>query len=198
MISLSPRLPRLLGCARRTALVDIDPGLLQFWISTGQLNVAAHDCYLTTGETVGTPSARFSDCGLPWLRIRPLVCLDLWPFTYDPHAAAFTTVSSWSTTDWLHVTANGKTVLLENTKRITFLEFADLPRHTPQPLELALYTDDRDAADLARLTQTGWRGRHPAEGAGSPAAYPSYVQAPAGEFSSPQAPCMPFPKAWVS
>jgi len=53
--------PRLLGCARRTALVDIDPGLLQFWISTGQLNVPAHDCYLTTGETVGTPSARFSD-----------------------------------------------------------------------------------------------------------------------------------------
>ena len=35
--------PRLLACARRTALVDIDPGLLQFWISTGQLNVPAHD-----------------------------------------------------------------------------------------------------------------------------------------------------------
>src|SRR5256886_16709950 len=33
--------PRLLGCARRTALVDIDPGLLQVWISTGQLNVPA-------------------------------------------------------------------------------------------------------------------------------------------------------------
>src|SRR5256886_4313044 len=26
-------------------------------------------------------------------------------------------------------------------------------------LELALYTDDRDAADLARLTQNGWRDR---------------------------------------
>src|SRR5438445_8088788 len=30
--------PRLLACARRTALVDIDPGLLQFWMSTGQLD----------------------------------------------------------------------------------------------------------------------------------------------------------------
>src|SRR2546426_5532786 len=48
--------PRLLTYARRTALVDIDPGLLQFWMSTGQLNVPAHDCYLTTGETVGTPA----------------------------------------------------------------------------------------------------------------------------------------------
>ena len=129
--------PQLLACARRTALVDIDPGLLQFWMSTGQLAVPAHDCYLTTGETVGTPAARFSDCGLRWQRIRPPVCLELWPFTYDPQAEAFTTVSSWSTTDWLKVTENGKTVLRENTKRVAFLPYAELPRHTSQPLELA-------------------------------------------------------------
>ena len=190
--------PRLLGGARRTALVDIDPGLLQFWISTGQLNVPAHDCYLTTGETVGTPSARFSDCGLPWHRIRPPVCLDLWPFTYDPHAEAFTTVSSWLTTDWLKVTENGKVVLRENTKRVAFLEFAELPRHTPQALELALYTDDRDAGDLARLTQNGWRVRHSAEVAGSPDAYRSYVQRSRGEFSCAKASCMQFQNAWVS
>jgi len=190
--------PRLLGCARRTALVDIDPGLLQFWISTGQLSVPAHDCYLTTGETVGTPSARFSDCGLPWHRIRPPVCLDLWPFTYDPQADAFTTVSSWSTTDWLKVTENGKVVLRENTKRVAFLEFAELPQHTRQPLELALYTDDRDVADLARLTQNGWRVRHSAEVAGSPDAYRSYVQRSRGEFSCAKASCMQFQNAWVS
>src|SRR2546422_698457 len=69
--------PRLLACARRTALVDIDPGLLQFWMSSGQLKVPPHDSYLTTGETVGTPAARFSDCGLRWTHIRPPVCLDL-------------------------------------------------------------------------------------------------------------------------
>ena len=190
--------PRLLGCARRTALVDIDPGLLQFWISTGQLNVPAHDCYLTTGETVGTPGARFSDCGLPWHRIRPPVCLDLWPFTYDAAAEAFTTVSSWSTTDWLKVTENGKTVLRENTKRVAFLEFAELPRRTRQPLELALYTDERDAADLARLTGNGWRLRHSAEAAGSPESYRSYVQRSRGEFSCAKASCMQFQNAWVS
>ena len=190
--------PRLLACARRTALVDIDPGLLQFWISTGQLDVPAHDCYLTTGETVGTPSARFSDCGLPWQRFRPPVCLELWPFTYDPHAEAFTTVSSWSTTDWLKVTESGKTVLRENTKRVAFLQFHDLPRHTSQPLELALYTDDRDAADLARLTQNGWRVRHSREVAGSPEAYRAYVQRSRGEFSCAKASCMDFQNAWVS
>ena len=190
--------PHLLACARRTALVDIDPGLLQFWISTGQLAVPAHDCYLTTGETVGTPAARFSDCGLEWHRIRPPVCLDLWPYTYDPAAKAFTTVSSWSTTDWLKVIENGKTVLRENTKRVAFLEFAELPRRTRQPLELALFTDGRDAADLARLAQNGWQVRHSREVAGSPEAYRSYVQASRGEFSCAKASCMQFQNAWVS
>ncbi len=46
--------PELLERFRRTALVDIDPGLLQFWISRGQLSVPAHDLYFTTGETVGS------------------------------------------------------------------------------------------------------------------------------------------------
>src|SRR6266496_2043089 len=75
--------PRLLACVRRTALLDIDPGLLQLWMSAGELAVPPHDRYLTTGETVGTPAARFPDCGLPWIHVRPPVCLEHWPAVYD-------------------------------------------------------------------------------------------------------------------
>ncbi len=203
--------PRLLGCARRTALVDIDPGLLQFWISTGQLNVPPHDCYLTTGETVGTPAARFSDCGLQWTHIHPPVCLDLWPFTYDARSEAFTTVSSWSSASWLKVNRNGQTVLVDNTKRVSFLDFVDLPRHTSQPLELALYLLDRDpdgparrkqavqdADDRARLERHGWRVRDSREVTGSPTAYRRYIQRSRGEFSAAKPSCMGFQNAWVS
>jgi hypothetical protein len=42
--------PALLSYFRYTALVDIDPGLLQFWISRGQLSIAPHNSYFTTGE----------------------------------------------------------------------------------------------------------------------------------------------------
>src|SRR2546429_2926369 len=45
--------PGLLSRFRRTAMIDIDPGLLQFWISMGQLHVPRHDLYFTIGETVG-------------------------------------------------------------------------------------------------------------------------------------------------
>jgi hypothetical protein len=51
--------PGVLARLRRTPLVDIDPGLLHFWMSRGQLLVSPHDLYLTIGETVGTPEARF-------------------------------------------------------------------------------------------------------------------------------------------
>src|SRR5438445_12202006 len=71
--------PRLLACARRTALVDIDPGLTQLWISTGQLRVAPHDVYFTIGETVGTAAAPFPDCRLEWEHIHPPVRLALGP-----------------------------------------------------------------------------------------------------------------------
>src|SRR5882762_10421451 len=37
--------PELLLRFRRTAMVDIDPGLLQFWMSRGQLSVPRHDFY---------------------------------------------------------------------------------------------------------------------------------------------------------
>ena len=190
--------PRVLAWARRTALVDIDPGLLQFWMSTGQLAVPPHDLYLTTSETVGTPAARVPDCGLRWIHTRPPVCLELWPFTYDPGAEAFTTVSTWSSTNWLKLTEDGKTVLRENTKRVSFLRFVELPRHTRQPLELALYLVDDDAEDRARLEHHGWRVRDSREFAGSPEAYQSYVQRSRGEFSCAKPSYVEFQSAWIS
>jgi len=190
--------PRLLAFVRRSVLVDIDPGLLQHWISTGELVVAPHDCYFTTGETVGTPGARFSDCGLPWIRIRPAICLDLWPYRYDPQSEAFTTVSSWLTTDFLKAVENGQTVLRENTKRMAFLQFLELPHRTRQPLELALYLTGRDDGDREQLARHGWRVRDSSEVTGSPDAYRSYVQRSRGEFSCAKPSYIAFQTAWIS
>src|SRR5919201_3872122 len=123
--------PGLLARFRRTALIDIDPGLLQHWISRGQLRVPTHDLHLTIGETVGTAAARFPDCGLPWIRIRPPVCLDLWPYAYDPAARRYTTVSSWLGGEYVaEGRGESKRGLYENDKRVSFLRFAELPALT--------------------------------------------------------------------
>ncbi len=185
----------LLARFRRTALMDIDPGLLQFWISRGQLCVPRHKFYFTTGETVGTPVARFPHCGLPWIRIRPPVSLQNWPFTFSPAAESFSTISNWDADDWI---VDGK-IRYENTKRVAFLKFADLPRLTRQPLELALFLrTEKDARERLELESRGWRIRLSREVAGAPDAYQSYIQQSRGEFSCAKRSCVEFQNAWIS
>jgi hypothetical protein len=191
--------PGLLARFRRTALVDIDPGLLQHWISRGQLRVPAHDLHLTIGESVGTSGARVPDCGLVWIHIRPPVCLDLWPYTYDPACRRFTTVSSWLGPDYV---MEEERVLYENTKRVAFLPFAELPAWTSSELELALYFKPRagaaDAADGELLEEKGWRVRHALEVAGTPERYQAYIQASRGEFGCAKPSYVKLQTAWVS
>ncbi|MBI4495004.1 MAG: hypothetical protein HY690_19695 [Chloroflexi bacterium] len=186
--------PDLLVRFRRTALVDIDPGLLQFWVSRGQRTIGPHDYYFTTGETVGTPNAPFPDCGLPWLHIRPPIALDLWDYRYDPHCRAFTTVSNWRGGDWL---ADGDR-LVENTKGLAFLQFASLPRLTPQPLELALCLGNKDGEDRRYMASLGWRIRHAYEVASTPEAYQTYIRSSRGEFSCAKPSYVSFQTAWIS
>jgi hypothetical protein len=188
--------PGLLSRFRRTALVDIDPGLLQFWIDAGQLRVPPHDVYLTTGETVGAPDSRIPDCGLSWARVRPPVCLDLWPYRHDPDCRRFTTVSTWLGGEYV---TEGDRILYENDKRVSFMRYLDLPAHTGSELELAICLRDRlDAGDRELLAEKGWRVRHAGEVADTPEGYRSYIQASRGEFSCAKPSCIEFQNAWVS
>jgi hypothetical protein len=189
--------PSLLACFRRTALIDIDPGLLQLWISSGQLKVAPHEVYFTTGDTVGTPTAPFPDCGVTWRHIHPPVCLERWPFTFDPGCKVFTTVSSWWSHDWVK---DGDGHLFDNNKRVSFMGFLDLPQRTSQPLELALCLGNKphDFADRQMLERCGWRVRHAFDVSRTPAMYQSYVQKSRGEFSCAKPTCMKFHGGWVS
>jgi hypothetical protein len=172
----------LLGWFRRTALVDIDPGLLQKWMSTRQLVVAPHDLYFTIGEMVGTPSAPVPDCGLDWVHIRPAVCLELWPYRYDPRCELFTTVTDWWS-GFASEIVDGREVLYDNNKRVSFLAFAELPQLTSQPLELAAYLAAEDAEDRRVMQRHGWRLRHSLEVSRTPEMYRSYIQGSRGEIS---------------
>jgi hypothetical protein len=190
--------PDLLALPKRTALVDIDPGLLQLWIESELLVVADHDAYLTTGETVGMPGTPFPDCGVDWIRFHPVVCLDLWQRASDPACETFTTVSGWSANTWIPMQEGGREVLKENTKRVSFLEFADLPRHTDQKLELALNLAASDLDERRLLESRGWGIRHSHEVASSPHGYQQYIQRSRGELSCARPSCVWFQNAWVS
>lgn len=187
--------PELLARFRRSALVDIDPGLFQFWLSRRQLSVPRHDLYFTTGETVGEAGSPIPDCGLSWVHIHPCVSLDLWEVANGSMQEAMTTVSAWSSGDWVVDPATR----YENSKRIAFLAFMDLPKLTSQPLELALFLDTAEDREEGMMMQRrGWRIRHSFAVAGSPVSYRTYIQRSRGEFACAKPSCMKFQNAWVS
>jgi hypothetical protein len=187
--------PGLLARFRRAALVDIDPGLLQFWISRGQLFVPRHDFYFTIGENVGKSGGKICDSGRRWIPIRPAVCLERWPYRFDPRSEAFSTVSIWDSSDWV---VDGDKEY-ENTKRVAFLEFADLPRMTRQSLELALFLrTERDMEERTDLERRGWRIRHSREVAATPEMYQDYIQRSRGEFSCAKPSYIKLETGWVS
>jgi len=178
---------------RRTALIDIDPGLTQMWMSEGQLNVPRHDTYFTIGETVGQPEARFPDCGLHWHYTPQAVFLPAWsPAPLEP-AAPFTTVTNW----W-----DGWVVFRQesyaNRKRDGFLPFLDLPRRTSQPLELAIDLGTGDPSERVILEQQGWRVRDATSLAGTPWDYQDYIRKSFGEFSCVKPSCVRTQNAWIS
>jgi hypothetical protein len=175
---------------RRSVLVDIDPGLLQAWMSKGKLCPAPHDVYFTTGETVGQPGTRVPDTKLRWIYTRPCVVLDWWSPREATTTAPFTTVTHWYAGGWLQDEAN-----LDD-KRSGFLPFLDMPRLTDHPLELALDLEPGDKEQLT-LEGRGWRVVDAHLVASTPWDYQRYVQNSFGEFSCAKPSCLRLENAWV-
>jgi hypothetical protein len=57
--------PQVVERFRRSAMIDIDPGILQYWMSRNVIKVARYDVCFTIGETVGQARVRFPDGGCP-------------------------------------------------------------------------------------------------------------------------------------
>ena len=183
------------GLFRRTALVDIDPGLLQIWLASGELELSDHDTYFTIGETVGRPEARFPDAGIPWRYTPPCVALDHWPVADADDDAAFTTVSSWHTpSEW--VVWDGRSYI--NDKRSGFQPYLALPDQTEQQLELALCLAPDEAPEREGLTELGWSIVHSEAVASTPEDYQRYIQRSRGEFSCAKPSCRHLQNAWIS
>lgn len=179
----------IVGRFRRSALLDIDPGLLQIWMRAGQIEVAPHDLYFTTGET----PARDGD--IEWHHAPPCVALDWWPPRRAENGAAWTTVSHWGDgKEWVR---DGE-VLYRNDKRAGFEPFFGLPQSTDQPLELALCLSKGQEGDRRHLERLGWRVRHSYKVASTPEEYRAYIGGSLGEFSCAKPSCVRLRNAWVS
>lgn len=179
---------------RRSALIDIDPGLTQIWASESGTPIPVHDVYLTIGETVGVSGTDIPDCGVEWHFTPTAIYLPEWPITSADATAPYTTVSSWW--GWWEV-LSGQT--FNNEKRQSFLEYIDLPSRASLPFELALALWGKDDhEDITLLRKNGWNVREAFDITNTPEQYRSYLGASRGEFSCAKPSCARLQNAWVS
>jgi hypothetical protein len=178
---------------KRSAFIDIDPGLTQIWIDAHNIKIPRHDTYFTIGETVGQPGALFPDCGLRWHYTPPPVYLPAWPPSAALSAAAFSTITNWWE-GWTEL--QGQTY--DNSKRAGFLPFLDLPRHTTKPLELAICLGEDSARERAILRKHGWRVQEAWDVTSTPWDYQRYIWDSFGEFSCAKPSCVRLQNAWIS
>jgi hypothetical protein len=185
--------PGALAMFPRTALLDLDPGLLQLWMSQGKLQVTEHDVNFTIGETVGTSEARFPDGGFLWHHTKPAVFLAAWPITGGT-GARYTTVTNWWE-GWIELDDEP----VNNDKRTAFLPYAELPARVNQPLELALTLDDyTEETDVPLMEAGGWTMRDAWEVCATPEDYRAYIQGSRAEFSCAKPSCALLANAWIS
>jgi hypothetical protein len=181
--------------ARRSALIDLDPGMTQLWAAAGDLPLPPQDVYFTVGEGIADGTARVHDLGIEWRHTPPCVCLEEWP-RCEPLAGAYTTVSNWWATpgeDWVEL--DGRWI--ENTKRRAWEPFLQLPRRSSVRLELALGGLTR-GPELRLLREHGWEVRDAWKVAGDPHAFRTYIASSRGELSAAKPLTVSLRTGWLS
>ena len=181
----------MLSRFRRTALVDIDPGLLQLWWGSGLLEVHRHDVYFSIGERLGAVPG---DPGAEWVHSRPAVSLDLWPYRHDPDCPTVTTISSWQSRSYVLVDG----CLVDTNKRVAYLDFLDMPGRTGRRMEMATAFGPDEDGDRRLLEHHGWSVRDAADVAGDPWAYQAYIQGSRAEFGCAKPAYVMLGNAWLS
>jgi hypothetical protein len=185
--------PRLVKCAKRSALLDIDPGSLQLALDGGGYAPPRHDVFFTIGETVGR-SKYFTGAARTWVYTPPCVFLAEWPVCPAPNGAPWTTVAHWWSAPWMPDETGG---FFCDSKREGFQAFMGLPAKVSARFILALNLGD-DQTEKARIEQHGFEVLEAHEIVSTPTKYRDFIRRSAGEFSAAKPSYVRYKTAWIS
>ena len=163
--------------------VESDPFLAQVEIASGSEGMAAlldaHTHLFTFGENIGKPGCLIPATRHDFQPTRQPVVLDWWRGPEAPAPdALFTTITSWQQTG-KDAVWEGETYLWS--KHLELLKFVELPKHTTEPLEMALATNKEDV--LRMLRSHGWRVVDAISLTTGIHTYRDYIFAARGEFT---------------
>ncbi len=172
--------------ARIAAYVDTDPGYSQARaaaVDAGTVDpelhqsvglMRRHDVFFTLGEHIGAPDCTIPSVDIHWKPTRQPIVLDRWPTAPSPDGP-FTTVMSWKIEPSPPI-VDGR---VYGGKDVEFERFMDLPRHTPERLEVAISGD----APRDRIRTAGWHLVDAAAVSRTPGDYRDYILRSRGELS---------------
>jgi hypothetical protein len=182
---------RLRKRAKRSALLDIDPGILQIALSGGGYPDPKHDLFFSIGSA-GTPTARFTDAGKRWIHTHPCVHLPEWPMRPASPNAPWTTVAHWWNNGVWMVDEAGEAY--SDAKRDGFAPLMDIPSVIRSPFKLAL----DETWERQRIEDHGFQVVDAREVAGTPVAYRDFIQGSLGEFSAAKPSYVRLRTGWLS
>lgn len=175
-------LPEFRLCRRR-ALIDMDPFFTQIGRFAAEGRNDYH-VYFSYGANIGQPNCGIPSDGIEWFPTVPPVVPEIWQspvLNPEQHGkewanAPLTTIANWS--------AYGGVMYAREyygQKNEEFLRLLELPRHTSQPLQLALSGASQEIQ--AQLRTAGWLLRGSEEISVDMATYQAYLTSSRGEFS---------------
>lgn len=160
----------------RRAFIDVDPGFVQMDLARGHAGLAETvgrcESLFTIAQRIGAHDCVIPTAGYRWLKTLPPVSLSHWPLVDNLSASGFTTVMQWR--GFRDVEFEGVTY---GQKDREFPKFIDLPKHTREPLRIAL-----TGAPPENLTMHGWEvtpGWIPSR---TPWSYRDFIQKSRAEF----------------
>jgi hypothetical protein len=180
---------RLRKRARRSALLDIDPGQLQVALAGGGYPDPKHDLFFTIGSA-GTPIARFPHLGKSWIHTHPCVYMPEWPMCPTPPGAAWTTVAHW----WGGWMVDDAGKAFPDGKRDGFSPLMDIPAAVVAPFKLAL----DETSERQWIEDHGFEVVNSHIVGATPLDYRNFIQQSLGEFSAAKPSYVRLRSAWIS
>ena len=171
--------PALIERVPRRIYLDLDPAFIQLWQHEYHIDMrfTAHTHFVTVGLAIGLASCPVPTCRRSWIPTLQPVVLEEWPSGHRIETDAFTTVGNWR--GYGSVEFEGQ---FYGQKAHSLRPMFGLPRMTNERFALALSIHPGEVTDLEQLAANGWTLLDPAQVAGTPDLYRSFIRGSRAEF----------------
>ncbi len=143
--------------------------------------VKAHDSHFTFGLNVGRPDCLAPETGIRWKKTVQPIALEQWPVQTDAGGTMpdrFTTVMNWAS--YAPIEWEGRRY---GQKDLEFGCFKQLPKHTPQRLEMAMGQGIGSKRPTEELRALGWIIHEASEALPDHRSYREFLRSSKAEWS---------------